>query len=67
MGGAEGTKLDLDFMEMERVSSRRASDDDMNEKWCISMIAENRRHSWVSRGTAGENKRISSTESNSEG
>lgn len=22
MGGAEGTKLDLDFMDMERVSSR---------------------------------------------
>ena len=42
MGGAEGTKLDLDFMEMERVSSFTTKD--LKKISSLIPIPENRRN-----------------------
>jgi hypothetical protein len=63
MGGAEGTKLDLDFMEMERVSEllRRSSTQNYFQ---LLPFPENGRHSGAHRRIADENQRIPSAKSN---
>lgn len=78
MGGAEGTKLDLDFMEMERVrksfqnfywasvSVWFALNNIFRSRFSLPprrLFSENRRNSRVSWRVAGKNKRIPSTKS----
>lgn len=69
MGGAEGTKLDLDFMDMERVSIclnvmlSKVADDYSWNYFCV--VAENWRNKWVGRRDTNQNQRVPSAKSNS--
>lgn len=76
MGGAEGTKLDLDFMEMERVSNYsdgrfiKVTCGDvhfltfLNDFWTTT---ENRRDGRAGGGVADKNERVPAAESDSTG
>lgn len=71
MGGAEGTKLDLDFMDMEKVIlflvamlQCTAMAKQYGNSFCFGYFTENRCNRRTGGRTTSENKRISAAKSN---
>lgn len=66
IGGVEGTKLDVDFVDMERVSVLYYKMLNIFHKQLLPKFLENRRNLRVGRRTPDENQRVLAAESYSQ-